>query len=61
MFQFPSFAFFSYEFTEEYPINGWVAPFRDPRIIVYLPLPEAYRSLSRLSSLLGAKASTVSP
>ena len=39
----------------------WVPPFRDLRIIGYVPLPEAYRSLSRLSSALSAKASTLRP
>ena len=39
----------------------WVAPFRYLRIIVYLPLPEAFRSLSRLSSALSAKAFTLRP
>ena len=37
----------------------WVSPFRDLRINGYLPLPEAYRSLSRLSSALSAKASAL--
>ena len=37
----------------------WVSPFRDLRIKGYLLLPEAYRSLSRLSSALSAKASTL--
>ena len=37
----------------------WVSPFRDLRIIGYLLLPEAFRSLSRLSSALSAKASTI--
>ena len=36
-----------------------VSPFRDLRINGYLPLPEAFRSLSRLSSALSAKASTL--
>ena len=36
-----------------------VSPFRDLRINVYLPLPAAFRSLSRLSSALSAKASTL--
>ena len=35
-----------------------VSPFRDLRIDGYLLLPEAYRSLSRLSSALSARAST---
>ncbi len=37
----------------------WVSPFRNLRIIGYLLLPEAYRSLSRLSSALSAKASAL--
>ena len=37
----------------------WVPPFRDLRIVGYLLLPEAFRSLSRLSSALSAKASTI--
>ena len=37
----------------------WVSPFRDLRINGYVLLPEAYRSLSRLSSALSAKASTL--
>ena len=36
-----------------------VSPFRYLRIIGYLLLPEAFRSLSRLSSALGAKASAL--
>ena len=38
-----------------------VSPFRDLRIKGYLLLPEAYRSLSRLSSALSAKASALCP
>ena len=37
----------------------WVSPFRNPWIKGYLLLPMAYRSLSRLSSALSAKASTL--
>ena len=37
----------------------WVSPFRHPRINGYLLLPAAFRSLSRLSSALSAKASTL--
>ena len=37
----------------------WVSPFRDLRVIGYLLLTAAYRSLSRLSSALSAKASTL--
>ena len=36
-----------------------VSPFRNPWIIGYLLLPAAYRSLSRLSSALSAKASAL--
>ena len=36
-----------------------VSPFRDLRINGYLLLPEAFRSLLRLSSALSAKASTL--
>ena len=39
----------------------WVSPFRYLRINGYLLLPEAFRSLSRLSSALSAKASTLRP
>ena len=38
-----------------------VSPFRYLRINGYLLLPEAFRSLSRLSSALSAKASTLRP
>ena len=37
----------------------WVSPFRYLRIVGYLLLPTAFRSLSRLSSALSAKASTL--
>ena len=37
----------------------WVPPFRYPRIFGYLLLPAAFRSLSRLSSALSAKASAL--
>ena len=40
---------------------GKVPPFRNHRINSYLPIPGAYRSLSRLSSPLRAKASPVYP
>ena len=39
----------------------WVAPFGNLRINSYLHLPAAYRSLSRPSSPLRAKASSVRP
>ena len=38
-----------------------VSPFRDLRINGYLPLPAAYRSLSRLSSAPSARASALRP
>ena len=38
-----------------------VPPFRDLRIAGYLLLPAAFRSLSRLSSALSAKASALRP
>ena len=38
-----------------------VSPFRYLRLIGYLLLPAAFRSLSRLSSALSAKASTLRP
>ena len=42
-------------------INGRVSPFRYPRINTYSQLPAAFRSVSRLSSPLIAKASTKCP
>ena len=42
-------------------LSWQVAPFRYLWIIVYLPLPTAFRSLSRLSSALSAKASALRP
>ena len=38
-----------------------VSPFRHLRIVGHLPLPAAFRSLSRLSSALSAKASALRP
>ena len=38
----------------------WVSPFGNPRIDACTQLPEAYRSVPRPSSALGAKAFTVS-
>ena len=42
-------------------LQGWVSPFRNPRIKACLQLPVAYRSIPRLSSPLYAKASTKCP
>jgi hypothetical protein len=39
----------------------WVIPFGHLRIKAYLPLPEAFRSLSRPSSPVGTKASIMRP
>ena len=44
---------------DTYSLCTWVSPFRYLRISAYLQLPEAFRSLSRLSSALSAKASTL--
>ena len=44
---------------DTYSLCMWVSPFGNPRIDGYLLLPEAYRSLSRPSSALSAKASTL--
>ena len=43
----------------DWSLSSRVSPFRNPRINGYLLLPAAYRSLSRLSSALSAKASTL--
>ena len=40
-------------------LSVWVSPFRNLRFNGYVLLPAAYRSLSRLSSALSAKASTL--
>ena len=42
---------------DDWSPSSRVSPFRDLRIKGYLLLPEAFRSLSRLSSALSAKAS----
>ena len=39
----------------------WVSPFRHLRITGHVLLPAAFRSLSRLSSALSAKASALRP
>ena len=58
MFQFTGFPSIHYGFMYGYPF-GWVSPFRHPRINAYVQLPAAFRSLSRLSSALSAKASAL--
>ena len=47
--------------TDDCGPHSRVSPFRDLRIIGYVLLPEAFRSLSRLSSALSAKASALCP
>ena len=63
MFHFPPFA--SLSLCIQPRIRGhystWVSPFGNPRIDACLQLPEAFRSLPRPSSPLGAKASTECP
>ena len=54
----------SLPYVMDWRMDGWslssrVSPFRYLRINGYLLLPEAFRSLSRLSSALSAKASTL--
>jgi hypothetical protein len=62
MFQFPGSPFTSL-FIHGVILNifQWVSPFGYLRIIGYLRLPEAFRSLSRPSSASGAKAFSVRP
>ena len=45
--------------TDPWSLSMGVSPFRDPRITGYLLLPAAFRSLSRLSSALSGKASSL--
>ena len=64
MFQFrrfPQYTYFEFQcIVPEYEPR-WVSSFRDLRINAYLQLPEAYRSLSRLSSAPSAKAFALRP
>ena len=46
---------------DTWSLSMWVSPFRYPRLLGYLLLPAAFRSLSRLSSALSAKASALRP
>ena len=46
---------------DDWSLSSRVSPFRYLRINGYLLLPEAFRSLSRLSSALSAKASALRP
>ena len=58
MFQFPAFAPFPLCVRVRVTISGWVSPFGYLRINAYSQLPTAFRSVSRPSSPLIAKAST---
>src|SRR5438094_5129271 len=58
MFQFPGLAPHAYAWVTDLAI-GRVSPFGHPGITAHVQLPQAYRSLSRPSSPLDAKASTV--
>ena len=56
----------SLPYVMDWRMDDWspssrVSPFRHLRIKDYLHLPAAFRSLSRLSSALSAKASTLRP
>ena len=55
----PPCAIYSRMDARVFPVR--VAPFRDLRINGHVPLPAAFRSLSRLSSALSAKASALCP
>ena len=57
----PYVRFFTLCIHAKMTINGRVPPFRYPRINAYSQLPAAFRSVSRLSSPLIAKASTKCP
>ena len=59
MFQFPEFALTSLCIQLAVTPKGRVSPFRYPRIKAYCQLPVAFRRLSRLSSPVIAKASTI--
>jgi len=61
MFQFPGFASCTYVFSTGYHTRWWVSPFGNARIKAYSQLPAPYRSVSRPSSPLRAKASTKCP
>ena len=58
MFQFPAFALSTLCIRVKVPLTWWVSPFGYPRIKAYSQLPAAFRSVSRPSSPLIAKAST---
>ena len=64
MFQFrrfPRCTYFEFQYNVLRYGPEWVSSFRNLRINAYLQLPEAYRSLSRLSSAPSAKAFALRP
>ena len=61
MFQFPAFAPYTLSIRVKVTIAGRVSPFGYPRISAYSQLPAAFRSVSRPSSPLIAKAFTKCP
>ena len=64
MFQFrrfPRCTYFEFQYNVLKYEPEWVSSFRNLRINAYLQLPEAYRSLSRLSSAPSAKAFALRP
>ena len=64
MFQFrrfPRCTYFKFQCNVLEYEPKWVSSFRNLRINAYLQLPEAYRSLSRLSSAPSAKAFALRP
>ena len=56
MFHFSRFASYKVRYLS---YDKWVSPFRNRRVTGYCHLTDAYRRLSRLSSPLTAKASTM--
>ena len=64
MFQFrrfPRCTYFEFQYIVLEYEPKWVSSFRNLRINAYLQLPEAFRSLSRLSSAPSAKAFALRP
>ena len=64
MFQFrrfPRYTYFEFQCNVPGYEPRWVSSFRNLRINAYLQLPEAFRSLSRLSSAPSAKAFALRP
>ena len=64
MFQFrrfPRYTYFEVQYNVPEYEPRWVSSFRNLRINAYLQLPEAFRSLSRLSSAPSAKAFALRP